>query len=306
MRLDLKYRVSIGVLKIIALLPFWVLYRISDLVFLVIFYLVRYRRRVVRTNLDLAFGKSRTKGEIDAIERKFYRHLCDLFVESIKLLHISDREMLRRFVVTNGEVINETSSEGSSQLIMLGHYCNWEWVQAISLYMNLNDNIVAGQIYKPLHDELMDRIMQKIRSRFNLANIPQNRAIRNLLEIQKMGKLFIIGLICDQRPSGYKFHHWGKLFGIDTPLTLGGEGIGLKANAHFLYGAIDKPKRGYYTLTYEKLPPPQEGTEMEEGYYTKLFMSKLEESIEKAPQFWLWSHKIWKRGIDSKMTGYYK
>lgn len=293
-------------LKIVALLPFWVLYLISDLVFLVIFYMVRYRRHVVRTNLNLAFGESRSQEEINTIERKFYRHLCDLFVESIKLLHVSDREMLRRFVVTNGEVVNETSSEGHSQLIMLGHYCNWEWVQAISLYMNLNERIVAGQIYKPLHEELIDRIMQKIRSRFNLANIPQHRAIRQLFEIQNMGKLFIIGLICDQRPSGSKFHHWGKLFGLDTPLTLGGEKIGLKADARFLYGSINKSKRGYYTLTYEKLPPPQEGAEMEEGYYTKLFMSKLEESIEREPQYWLWSHKIWKRGIDSKVTGYYK
>ncbi|MFI3264168.1 MAG: lysophospholipid acyltransferase family protein [Rikenellaceae bacterium] len=302
MKLDLKYNLSLGALKLIALLPLPILYIISDVIFFIIYHILHYRRKVVRTNLNLAFKESRPN-DIPMIERKFYRHLCDIIVESIKLLHISDKEMRKRFVVTNPELVNEISNSGASQAVLLGHYCNWEWVQAMSLYLQ-DCKSVVGQVYKPLHSDVMNRVILKIRSRFHLENIPQQRAARQLMNIERSGNTFIIGLISDQRPEGSNFQHWTTLLGIDTPYTTGGEKVGKRANAEFLYASIKKTKRGHYSLTYEKLTPPTEENQAE-GYYTKQFLSKLEEDINEAPQYWLWSHKIWKRGIDGKQTYYY-
>ncbi|MFI3316655.1 MAG: hypothetical protein SNF93_03640 [Rikenellaceae bacterium] len=303
MKLDLKYRLSIGALSVIALLPLPVLYIIGDVIYFFIYYVARYRRKTVRVNLNLAFA-DRPEYNIPTIERQFYHHLCDIFIESIKVLHISDEQMRKRFVVTNPELLDELSREGSSQALMLGHYCNWEWCQAMSLYFNGRDDALV-QVYKPLHSKTMDRIILKLRSRYGLENIPQQRAIRQLFEIQNQGRNYIVGLISDQRPSGRNFQHWIKFLGMDTPYVVGGEKIGLKTNAVFHYVSFQKIKRGYYSLTYERLAPPAEG-EYTEGYYTRQFLSKLEQSINRAPQYWLWSHKIWKRGVDGKMTNYYK
>lgn len=303
MRLDLKYRLSLVFLHVVALLPLPLLYLIGDVIFFFVYYVVRYRRKTVRVNLNLAFGH-RPEYDIPTIEKQFYHHLCDLFIESVKLLHISDDEMRRRFVVTNPEIVNELSHAGVSQALLLGHYCNWEWCQAMSLYFNCKNDLLA-QVYKPLHSRMMDRIVIKLRSQFGLENIPQHKTIRRLFEVQDNGQNFIVGLISDQRPSGSDFHNWVKFLGMDTPYVVGGEKVGMRAKAAFHYVSLEKVKRGYYSLTFVRLTPPADG-QYTEGYYTREFLSKLQESINRAPQYWLWSHKIWKRGVDGKMTNYYK
>ena len=203
---NMLYYLVIGLLKVVALLPLRALYLISDLAFVIIFHIVKYRRKVVRANLDLVFGDKRSKQEIDKIEKEFFGYLCDSIFETIKLLHISDKQMKKRLNVTNGQLMDEMSDR--SQVVMLGHYCNWEWVQAISLFTN--NDLVIGQLYQPLSSKLMDRVMLKIRSRFGLENIPRDMAIRRLLGIEREGRHFLIGFISDQRPAGpvKSYHNW--------------------------------------------------------------------------------------------------
>ena len=287
---NIKYRIIIGLLTSVAHLPLRVLYVFSDIAYLSIYYVVRYRRKTVRHNLEMVFGTADRK-RIIAIEKKFYRHLCDCMVETVKLLHISDEEVDRRVDVTNGEYIDSIIRSGHSVVLFLGHYGNWEWVQAI--IHHFSEPLVGGQIYKPLHNEVMDRTMLRIRSRFGLECIPQDRAVRRLIGIEREGQKFVIGFISDQRPSGKLLHHWTGFLGIDTPYMVGGETIGNHVDARFVYLDVEKTSRGYYRLTFCPVEP--DPGDREEYPYTREFMRMLEKTILRNPAYWLWSHKRWKR-----------
>lgn len=290
---NILYYLIIGLLRCVALLPLRVLYLISDLAYVIVFHFVKYRRKVVRANLELVFSAKKSKAEIDRIEREFFRYLCDSIFETIKLLHISDKQMRRRMRVTNANIIDASAAEGRSQVLMLGHYHNWEWVQAISLFTN--NDLIIGQLYQPLSNKLMDRVMLKIRSRFGLENIPRDLAIRRLLGIEREGKHFFIGFISDQRPAGHvkSYHNWVEFLGQETAYVAGGEAIGKKVNANFHYADIRRIRRGYYELTF--VPIKINAEDKAPNPYTRKFLEMLEASIERDPAYWLWSHKRWKK-----------
>ena len=149
-------------LRIVALLPLRILYILSDLLYPLVYYIGRYRLHIVRKNLKNAFPQN-TPQERKAIERRFYRHFCDYFFETIKLLHISDDEMRRRMQFVNAELLESTLNSGRSVIMMLGHYGNWEYISSISLWIN-TPNTRLGQIYRPLKNEWFDRLFLKIRS----------------------------------------------------------------------------------------------------------------------------------------------
>lgn len=286
----MKYKLTIGLLKLVALLPFWVLYALSDVMFFIIYYVVRYRRKLVRKNLRRAFPND-SPAQIKRYERGFYRHLCDIFVETVKLLHFSDKEVGRRIKIEGTDKVNETAAAGRSIVVMLGHYGNWEWVP--SIVTKLTENIHAAQIYHPLKNKNMDRVMLKIRSRFGSESIPMARTVRRLLELERDNQRFICGFIADQRPFTAALHHWTDFMGIDTPYVTGGETIGDRINAAYFYLDVDKTSRGHYTLTFKEIVPPEGDTE--EFPYTRQYLRMLERSIRRDPRFWLWSHNRWKR-----------
>ena len=290
---NIKYRIIIGLLTSVAHLPLRVLYVFSDIAYLSIYYVVRYRRKTVRHNLEMVFGTADGK-RIIAIEKKFYRHLCDCMVETVKLLHISDEEVDRRVDVTNGEYIDSIIRSGHSVVLFLGHYGNWEWVQAI--IHHFREPLVGGQVYRPLRNKLMDRVMLKIRSRFRLECIPQKKTVRRLLEIERNGQKFVIGFISDQRPLGASLHHWTCFLGQDTPYVVGGETIGNHVDARFVYLDVEKTSRGHYRLTFCPVvpDPSDDGPDP----YTREFMKMLEKTICREPAYWLWSHRRWIRRHD--------
>ncbi len=301
MKLDLKYRLLYAFLKLHALLPFWMLYFMSDVLYLLVYKGIGYRTRVVRVNLELVFGDMSEK-ERRAIERKFYRHFCDLIVETIKLLHISDKTMRKRFSVTGADLVDELSEGGTPVVVFLGHFCNWEWVQAMSLYFGTEDKVV-GQVYKPLRNKLMDRITLKIRSRFSLESIPDKRVVRRLIETRKEGKNFIIGFISDQRSTGKTQNHWTKFLGIDTPFIVGGERVGEMSGANYLYLDVSKVKRGRYSGEFRRLEIDE--NDSQENPYTREFLKNMEATIRRQPAYWLWTHKRWVRSSDGGDTNYY-
>ena len=290
MKADTKYTIVLGLLKAVARLPLSVLYILSDLAYYPTYYIIGYRRETVRHNLELVFG-TEDRGKILQTEKKFYRHLCDCVVETVKLLHISDAEIDRRVEVINGNLVDEIIRSGHSVVLFLGHYGNWEWVQAI--IHHFNEPLVGGQIYKHLHNEMMDRVMLKIRSRFGLECIPQEKAVRRLIGIERGGQKFVIGFISDQRPTGGALHHWMDFLGQDTPYLVGGETIGNHTDARFVYLDVRKPSRGHYRMTFCPIVPDQDDSG--QFPYTRKFMKMLEQTILSDPAWWLWSHKRWKR-----------
>lgn len=287
---NLSYGLTMALLSAVACLPLWVLYGVSDLMYVVVYRLVRYRLKMVRKNLRRAFPEA-SEAELKRYERGYYRHLCDLFVETVKLLHISDREIDRRVEVIGGEMIDASAAAGKSVVLMLGHYGNWEWVPAITRHFTTS--LVTTQIYHPLKNKPMDRIMLRIRSRFGAESIPMKRTVRRLFEIQRSGRQFICGFIADQRPMTAAMNHWTDFFGIDTPYVTGGETIGNHVGADYFYLDVEKTARGHYRLTFREIIPPADDTD--DFPYTRSYLRLLEQTIRRDPRFWLWSHNRWKR-----------
>ena len=287
--MTIRYKILIFILTLTACLPLWVLYAFSDLLAVVARCVVRYRLRVVRKNLRNALPE-RSEKELRRIERAFYRHLGDCIVETVKLLHISDEELQRRIEFRNVEAVNSALSEGHQVVVYLGHYGNWEWVQTTSWVFRGND--VSGEIYRPLRNKTMDRIISRIRSRFDTLCIPQQNAVRTLLKLNAEGKLFVVGFIADQYPNNRNRRHWTDFLNQRAAYVTGGEEIGRHVDARFVYLEVDKPRRGHYVMTFKPIEPPADSAE--EYPHTLMFLRLLEEHIRRTPEYWLWSHNRWR------------
>lgn len=277
-----------GLVKFISLFPFWILYALSDLLFLIAYYLIGYRKKVVRKNLRLVFPELDDK-ERKRIEKRFYHHLCDVMVETIKLLSLSDKSLGKRVTVVDAELVDKNCEEGKSTILFLGHYGNWEWVPFITRHFHKQQ--VFAQIYSPLKDSAVGKTVHAIRNRFGAENISKDRAYRRLLEIQHNGKRFVTGFISDQRPLGTNLHHWTNFLGIDSAYMAGGETIGKRLGADFLYLDVNKTGRGRYTLTFRPLEVREDG---EENPVTRAYLREMEATIRRDPAIWLWSHNRWK------------
>lgn len=273
-------------LKAIAIWPYWVLHALSSVLYPIVYYVAKYRRAVTRRNLQNAFPEKSVK-EIIEIEKKFYRHFCDYVVETLKLMHVSDKQMRRHMKFTNPELIEQLRADGRPIFLYLGHQCNWEYV--ISITMWTHPDFKAVQIYHPLKNKCMDKLMYRLRSRFNSVGVPQKQTLRAVLTMMHEGKQPLLGLIADQRPSRKPEPEWMEFLNQDTPIITGGEVMGRKLNAHFIYGSMRCVHRGYYELTFKPIEP----VEGEEFGYSKRYMRMLENDIVAQPHMWLWTHNRW-------------
>ncbi len=288
MREKLKYALYRGTFGALSLLPFPVLYGISDFLYLILAKGMKYRRKIVRQNLRNSFPEKDEK-ELCEIEKDFYRQFTDNIVETVKLLNMSDREVDKRIKVTGGEIVDRLIGEGHPVVLYLGHYANWEWVPAIVRHFNAPE--FCAQVYKPLHDKAFDRLMLKVRSRFNPVSVPQKQVFRTLIRWRNEGRKFITGFISDHRANISVSHHRTTFLNQITPFSPGGEEIGNRINAAYLYLDVEKPKRGHYHFTIKEIKPSDM---TEESPYTRRYMEMLEETIRRRPGLWLWSHRRWK------------
>lgn len=277
-------------LWLVALLPLRALYVLSDGIRFILFRVVGYRQQVVEDNLRRCFPE-KDEAERKEIAGAFYTTLCDNIVETVKLLHISDSELRRRVKVAGVEHIEALAAQNRPIILFLGHFGNWEWVQEItSRYAH---PAVNGELYKPAHNEMANRVMGKIRSRFASRNvaIPQSKAVRTLIAMRQQYGTFLIGFIADQRPPHTNTKHWMKFLGQDTPFVVGGEEIGNHIDAGYLYLDISRPCRGQYLFSVKSIGLSAEDADFP---YTRGYMRMLEASICREPHLWLWSHKRWK------------
>ena len=253
---DLKYHLLYWPVKALAQLPLWMLYGVSSFAALVLGDVVKYRRGVIDGNLRKAFPEA-DDGQIARWRRRFYHHLCDIFVEAVKLLGISNRQVDRRVKVENAEIVDKAIEQGQSVVLFLGHYGNWEWVPAITRHFN--NQAIMAQIYHPLSSRPFDRLMLKIRSRFGSESITMANTFRRLVQIERSGKKFVTGFISDQRPVGQHLDNWTDFLGIDTPFISGGEVIGNHLNCRYIYLDVEPQKRGHYKLTFREIEPVTDG-----------------------------------------------
>lgn len=276
----------------LSLLPFRILYGMADIGYVLLYYIIRYRRGVVRKNLVTAFPE-KSIDDIKTIERKFYHWFCDYFLEAIKLLSISEKELRRRFTIINSEEVEQCFQEGQDVAAILGHYCNWEWLSCVG--MNLPPEREIGLIYHPLRNKTFDYLFRKLRSHEQNGHvIPKKDILRYVVTKKREGVRNICGYISDQGPKWANIHLWLPFLNHEyTPVFTGGERIMRKMNNAVFYVEMSRPKRGYYTATYKLIT--RDPNTLPADDITRRFFCLLEETIRQEPAFYLWSHNRWKR-----------
>ena len=279
-----------AVIKALSHLPLCVHYLIADFMYLVIYYLIHYRRKVVHGNLTSAFPE-KSASEIKKIEHEFYHWFCDYIVETFKLASISREEMSRRMVFKGTEAIEQCWAEGQSCGVMLGHYCNWEWVSTLPLAMS--EKGLCAELYHPIENPETDQFFLQLRQRFGSVCIPMERALRDIVKYRQEGRPLVIGYIADQKPNWRNIHLWMDFLNHNTPIFTGTERIIKRTGQAFFYGDVRRVKRGYYECEFKLID--RHPDQVPDYELTERYMHEMEKTIRRDPAFWLWSHDRWSR-----------
>lgn len=280
------FQLVVFLLKLISLLPFRILYLLSDIIFIFLFHVFKYRRSVVQANLANAFPE-KSADDRAGIERRFYGFLADMIVESIKSISITKEELKERYQFKNLELITKHLDNGRSVIAVSGHYGNWEW-GPLGIALEWNYDILV--VYKPLSDTKFDSLINKIRSRFGTRMIPMKQTFRKVAEYKN--KPHVLVLVGDQTPTREESQYFTTFLNQPTAVFLGVEKIAVKTNNTVIYFSIKRIKRGYYTSVVKLLVDhPQQSSEHD---ITKAHTAELENLIRENPDYWLWSHKRWK------------
>lgn len=285
------YYIAFILWYVCSLLPLKIHYVFSDILYLILYYVTRYRLNVVRNNLITSFPEKDTN-ELRQIERNFYHWFCDYIVETIKMFSISERQMSKRMQFEGIEQINEDIRKGKSVTVFLGHYCNWEWVSSLPMHFT-EEKSIGAQLYHPIENKIMDRLFLYSRGRFHAKSLDMKEAFGILRNWQKDGIPTITGYISDQVPGYSSMHYWPFFLNHDTPAYTGAERIAHILNTSVYYLDIYRPKRGYYVAKIIKMS--DEAQNEEKFSLTEKYYRLLEGSIKRAPEYWLWSHNRWKR-----------
>ncbi|MGV8963632.1 MAG: lysophospholipid acyltransferase family protein [Candidatus Saccharimonadaceae bacterium] len=293
----LGYHFIYGVLKLHAFLPLKVLFVFADILYVLTYHIVRYRRKMVRKNLTNSFP-DKSSSEILTIEKDFYHHFCDYFFETIKLLHISDNEMEQRMKFHELDLLADVMKDHKSCIMYLGHYGNWEWVPSIGLHVP--QDIVKAQIYQRISSKSFDEIFIKLRTRFKSLNIERRDTMRRIIQLRNDGEQMLIGFISDQRPPRYYDTYWTNFLNQDTLTLTGTERIAQKTKFAVVYLDIQKTKRGHYSGTFSLISP--DASQEPEFAITEMYMRKLEKTILRQPAYYLWTHNRWKFSRKDKTT----
>lgn len=302
---DLLYLPLKLTLAAIARLPFRALYALADVLFALIYYVVRYRRKVVLKNLRESFPEKSEK-EIAAICRQFYRNFADYIVETVKLSHVSDSEMKSRMEIVGIETVDRLFSEGRSIAMMFSHCFNWEWAPSITLWSRFkpSEKIVYAQVYRHLDNRWFNDYFLKLRSRFGSVSFDKRVVLRHLLQLRRQGVQSITGFMSDQKPSHGDTLHVVNFLNHPTAMITGTETLARKLDLAVLYWDVEKPSRGYYRLTVKLLA--EHPAQLPEFGVTDLYARMLEQTIRRTPSNWLWTHKRWKHRVSMPNTQEHK
>ena len=278
----------------LSLLPLWMHYLFSDILYLLLAYVLRYRHRVVWKNLRTSYPDKSDK-EIKTLQRQFYRHFCDILVETVKYTSISDKNIMRRMTFKNSEQVAEILNSGQSIALLLGHYGNWEWISSLVLWVRplITNNSVMGQIYHPLENEVINRVVLKTRDRMKSDSVSMKETLRWILGNTRDGRPTILGYINDQVPKWENIHHWLTFLNHpDTPVFTGIERIVHSQNQAVVYVDVRQVGRGRYDCEFQVIT--RDPSTMGEFELTDIYFQRMEQTINRAPQYWLWSHNRWR------------
>jgi KDO2-lipid IV(A) lauroyltransferase len=275
------------IIWLISILPFRLLYLFSDFLFLIVYYLIGYRKKVVLTNLKLAFPE-KTEKELIKIRRKFYSHFVDVFMEMIKTFTISKKELDKHYKYTNIDLIKELKKDGKSVILISAHYANWEWIIGMNSFINYN----AIAAFTKVSNKYFNNKIKKTREKFGVTLMPSSKVTTSMFKNYKNNTQSIYGLLSDQSPRLKNNTYWSNFLNVNVPIHVGGEISAKKYNMNIVFLDTRKIKRGYYETTLSIITKnPQEHKDYE---LTEMYLRKVEAQIKAQPEYYFWTHKRFK------------
>ncbi|WP_375239727.1 lysophospholipid acyltransferase family protein [Aurantibacter sp.] len=281
------YVLAYPFLWLISILPFRLLYAFSDFMCFLVYDIVGYRKKVVYENLTLVFPE-KTDKEKKIIMRKFYHHFCDMMLEAIKSMTISEAKMKKHFTFSNIELINDLEAKDRSVILMCSHYGSWEWIFIMQSYCTHQ----GYAIYKRIANPYFDKMFKRIRAKYNSYLITTKETIPTLIRAKRDGIKTINGFVSDQSPKLNRAFYWRNFMGIKVPVHTGAEVLAKKLDMSVVFFNVKRIKRGYYECTFKTLA--EHPKEFEDFEITDKFIELAETDIYNAPQYYLWTHKRWK------------
>ncbi len=273
-------------LWLISILPYRLFYRFADGVYVVVYRIVGYRKKVVRDNLSLVFPEKSAQ-ELKNIEIAFYKHFCDMFLEMVKTMSLSKEQVKRRYAVLNIELLQQIEKD-KSILIVCSHYANWEWNVSINNYVRSK----GYAVYQKIANQYFDAWVKRVRARWNTTLITQQETARTVVSNLKNNVTGIFGMVSDQSPQPHRAQYWTEFMGIKVPVINGAEVMARKMDLAVVFLKVSKVKRGYYQAEF--IPITTAGSETEPHEITDRFLRLAEQQIYEKPEHYLWTHKRWK------------
>jgi Kdo2-lipid IVA lauroyltransferase/acyltransferase len=290
------YYVVYALLYLLSLIPWRIMYILSDGIYGILYYVVGYRKDVVMKNLLIAFPE-KTDAERKRIAKTFYHNFVDTFMETLKLFSVSKTSLQKRFICNDFDVLDKLYASGQNVQIVCGHFFSWEFANR-GIAPRTKYKILA--VYIPLSNKIFDKIMLDFRSKFGSIMIPASEFKTNFQKYTK--ELYALALAADQAPAGPEGGYWTNFFNTPTPFVRGPEKGAKINNAAVVFANFYKVKRGYYKVEFKLLTTMPR--DLETGVITKLFVAELEKTIRGNPGNYLWSHKRWKWEFDEEKFGH--
>ena len=275
------------VIWLISMLPFRILYAISDVVYLMVYYLIGYRKKVVYHNLKLAFPEKSDK-EIFEIRKKFYHHFTDVFIELIKSFTVSKEEVYKRYKYTNIDFFDELYKDGKSVILTGPHYANWEWIMSLDSFVKYKGYAAFTKVENPY---LNEKVL-KSRVKFGTNLILTSKIIAEIKYNQKNNIQAMYGLLSDQSPQLSKTFYWREFFGVKVPIHTGAEMLAKRYDMNMVYIETKKVKRGYYETSFSLIS--NETKKHPDYELTDIFIEKVEKQVRAQPEYYFWTHKRFK------------
>ncbi|WP_196888813.1 lysophospholipid acyltransferase family protein [Aureivirga sp. CE67] len=275
------------IIWLISILPFPLLYLFSDFLFFLLYHVIGYRKKVVYNNIKLAFPE-KSHEELKKIEKKFYSHFVDVFLEMMKTFTISGEEINKRYKFTNLELLKDLEKKNKSIIVMGSHYANWEWMAHIGRFLDYEGFAAYTKIGNPY----FDNIIKKTRGRFKINLVQSTRVKRKVQQNYDNNVLSIYGLLADQSPQIKKANYWGEFLGVKVPIFVGTEVMAKKYDFAVVYINVEKIKRGHYEASFELIT--EDPNTIDDFKITDKYVNLLEKQIRRKPEFYFWTHKRFK------------
>tara|TARA_B100000787_G_scaffold7955_1_gene5941 strand:- start:4365 stop:5255 length:891 start_codon:yes stop_codon:yes gene_type:complete len=283
----LIFAITYPIIWMLSLLPMRILYILSDFFYLIFFHIIGYRKKVVLDNLQLAFPKKKLS-ELKLIQKKFFKHFTDLFVESIKAFTIRKKTLIKRYKYTNPELINELYDKGRSIAFMGAHQANWEWSISIPLFVKIK----CFGAYTKIGNKYFDKSVKNSRTKFGFIGYKTTETVKSIARNFEEGTQGLYLLLSDQSPQVHKTYYWQKFMGVKVPIHTGAEMIAKKFDMAVVNYTVKKVKRGFFEVTFETIT--EHPREHKENEITDKYLTITERNICDQPEYYLWSHRRFK------------